>query len=251
MKKILGILVILTTLISVNGCRDESLNPVPVWESAVHGYTIFDGIAFNGNINSRPQPYEVNNALNFPKATQAAATIPFKIRWVSLDNKLTVNKIEIYVRVVESYNDKDGNPKVSDWSNPKGASTTYQAGGSGKLIATIATPAANRAWNTFSITPQQVYDAYKATAVNYGSGDVNVFSNPGRPRPAGAYFRPAEKGTNAGLTADVASDNFVVSWVLYTSDGGKFNVWEPSSICGDVTAVSEADSNCSLSFIVK
>ena len=242
MKKILGILVILTTLISVNGCRDESLNPVPVWEPGVHGFTIFDGIAFNGNINSRPQPYEVNNALNFPKTAQSAAKIPFKIRWVSLDNLLTVNKIEIYVRMIESYNDPDGNPKVADLSG----------NGLGKLVTTIASPATNRQWNSFTITPQQVYDLYKTTTVKYdGKTAVNVFSNPARPRPADALFRPAEKAAYTTPTANVDADNFVVTWVLYTSDGGKFSTWEPSSICGDVTAVNEADSNCQLSFIVK
>ncbi|MDZ7934317.1 MAG: hypothetical protein U5M51_04995 [Emticicia sp.] len=60
-------------------------------------------------------------------------------------------------------------------------------------------------------------------------------------------MRPAET-TGYG---DVAEDNFILTWVLYTSDGQIFNTWNPDSVCADPTSVSEANSNCQLSFIVK
>jgi hypothetical protein len=238
MKKILSLSLVISLLLAFSACRDESLNPLPTFLPGVHAFTIFDGIAFNGNLLARPQPYEVNNAKNFPKAAQGSAKVDFKTRWVSLDNKLTVNKIEIYVRMLESYNDPDGNPKVADLSGD----------GKGKLIATIGTPAANRQWNTFSITPQQIYNAYKSATVAYDKvNKVSVFNNPGRPRPEGEWLRPAETASYGA----VAADTFVVTWILYTSDGQVFNTWNPDSICADPTSVSEANSNCQLSFVVK
>jgi len=238
MKRILSLTVIISLLFAFIACRDESLNPIPKWESGVHAFTVFDGIAFNGNVLERPQPYEVNFARNFPRAIQSSAKINFKTRWVSLDGKLTVNKIEIYVRMLETYNDPDGNPKVADLSG----------NGKGKLITTISAPADNRVWNAFSITPDQVYNAYKAATVKYDKVNaVNVFNNPSRPRPANARFRPRE----TAAYGDVDADNFVVTWVLYTNDGSVFNTWHPDGVCGDQTAVSEANSNCSLTFNVR
>ena len=238
MKKILSLTIITSLLLAFSACRDESLNPLPTFLPGVHAFTFFGGIAFNGNLLSRPQPYERANARNFPKAAQNSAKVDFKTRWVSLDNKLTVNKIEIYVRMLESYNDPDGNPKVADLSE----------NGKGKLITTISAPAANRQWNNFSITPQQIFDAYKNATVAYNKvTKVNVFSNPARPRPANAWLRPAETATYGA----VASDSFVVTWILYTADGQVFNTWNPDSVCADPTSVSEANSNCQLSFIVQ
>lgn len=238
MKKILSLTIITSLLLAFSACTDESLNPLPTFLPGVHAFTVFDGVAFNGNLLSRPQPYERANAKNFPKTSQNTAKVDFKTRWVSLDNKLTVNKIEIFVRMLESYNDPDGNPKVADLSE----------NGKGKLITTISAPAANRQWNNFSITPQQIYDAYKNATVAYDKvTKVSVFSNPARPRPTGQWLRPAEKATYGA----VAADNFVVTWILYTSDGQVFNTWNPDSICADPTSVSEANSNCQLSFIVQ
>lgn len=238
MKKILSLTLVASLLLAFSACRDESLNPLPTFLPGVHAFTIFDGIASNGNILARPQPYEVNYANNFPEAAQGSAKINFKTRWVSLDNKLTVNKIEIYVRMIESYNDPDGNPKNADLSGD----------GKGKLITTISTPAANRQWNSFSITPEQIYNAYKAATVKYDKVNaVSVFNNPARPRPAGSWLRPAETASYG----DVEADDLIVTWVLYTSDGQVFNTWNPESICADPTSVSEANSNCNLSFSVE
>lgn len=238
MKKILSLTIVTSLLLAFSACRDESLNPLPTFLPGVHGFTIFDGIPFNGNLLARPQPYELPNAKNFPKTGQEAAKVDFKTRWVSLDNKLTVNKIEIFVRMLESYNDPDGNPKVADLSG----------NGKGKLILTINPAAANRQWNNFSITPSQIYNAYKAATVKYDKVNATgVFNNPGRPRPEGAWLRPAESASYGNVEAD----EFIVTWVLYTTDGQKFDTWNPDSICADPTSVSEANSNCQVSFIVE
>ena len=238
MKKIIGLTIITALLLAFSACRDESLNPVPVWQPGVHAYTVFDGILFNGNVLERPQPYEIESARNFPKAVQGSARINFKIRWVSLDQKLKVDKIDIYVRMLESYNDPDGNPITTDLS----------VNGKGKLLTTIAAPADNRVWNAFSVTPDQIYNLYRTATVKYDKVNaVNVFTNPFRPRPVGSRFRPRER-TGYG---DVEADKFIITWSLHTTNDLVFNTWNFDSICDDQTAVSEANSNCQLAFIVR
>ena len=228
MKRITTYVFLVGLLATIYSCRDESLNPVPKWESAVNGFGVFDGIAFDGKVNTRPQKYETDYAKNFPTKAQDKAKIDFKLRWVSLDNKLTVNKIEVYVNMTEDYEDPDGNPK-----------TANLGGGSPKLLQTLTTVAANRQWNTFSVTPLQVFNLFKDVTVKYDKVNaVKVFDRPKFPRPAGQRFN--------GDT-----DTFIISWRLYTTDGKVFKSWNQDSVCGDITSVSEANSNCQLSFGVK
>lgn len=234
MKKILSLITLAGMLVSMSACRDESLNPVPAWEYAVHGFLVWDGVAFNGKPLSRPQPYEVDYTRNFTPANTDNSKVNMKIRWVSLDNKLTVNKVEIYVRMVEYYNDPEGNPKTADLSG----------NGKGRLYSTL-TAGSNRQYTNFSIEASKVYELYKNATVKYDKVNaVPVFNNPARPRPAGNRFRTDE---TAGY-GDVFSDDFIVTFKLYTADGKVFETWEPSSICGDPTPVSEANSNCQLTF---
>lgn len=212
-------------------CRDESLNPNKPWEPGVHGLAVFDGVSEVGKANFAA------NARTFPLTGQDAAKIDFRIRWVSLDNKLTVSKIVVKIDMIESYTDPDGNPK------------TVSLGTGGKVVKTIDTPAANRQWNNFSITPADVYNLYKDATVKYDKVNaVKVFENPARPRPAGARLQgPLVVGGKTVANADA----FVVTWELTTSDGLVFKVWNEDSICLDPTPVSQANSNCRLNFIVK
>lgn len=223
-KKIFSIGFALSLLLLFEACRDESLNPVPEFDPAVHGFLIFDGVPFDGKINNRPQLYEKDYAKNFPTTAQDKGKVDLKIRWVSLDNKLTVNKIEIFVEMKEYYQDAEGNSKTVSLGQ--------------KLVNTIATPTANRQWNSFSITPLQIYTAFKDATVKYDKvSDVKVFANPKNPRPTGLWFN--------------GSEDFVITWKLYTTDGKIFKSGGSSGICGDVTSVSEANSNCQLTFDVK
>ena len=228
MKKIFLSVLSLGLIFSLNSCRDESLNPLPTWQPGLHAFTVFDGVAAGKNAVSRPQPFETDYAKNFPSSKQDAATagVPFKIRWVSLDNLLTASKIEIYVAMYEYYNDADGNPKTGDLS-----------GGVGKLITTISAPAANRQWNSFTLTPTQIYTAYKDATVKYDKVNaVKVFSNPNNPRPTGKWFNGTE--------------DFQVIWKIYTSDGKVYSTWSVN-LCADPTPYSEAAANCQLFFDVQ
>ena len=215
------------------GCRDESLNPVPTFEPGVHGYAVFDG--FDATAETKKSNI-ANNAKTFSVADQDKAKLDFKIRWVSLDNKLTVNKVEVYLDMIESYNDPDGNPK------------TVSLGNGGTLIKTISPSAANRQWSTFSITPLDIYTLYKDATVKYDKVNaVKVFENPDRVRTTGKWLLPVGKVKGANVLADA----FVITWRLYTTDGLIFKTWEPSSICADPTLYSDASANCSLVTSVK
>lgn len=210
-------------LVALLGCRDESLNPVPVWESAVHGFGVFADVT-EPAANSSARPHIANFARNFPLTSQTAtaANVNFKLRWVSLDNKLTVNKMEVYLDMVEAYTDPDGNPK------------TISLGNGGRLLKTL-TAAGNREWTTFSVTPQEVFNMYKDAVVKYDRvKDVKVFENPATPRPTGAWFK--------------STDRLVLTWRLTTTDGLVYKTWSPDGICADPTPYSQAAANCTLVF---
>lgn len=217
MKKILIYTLSLALFVLV-GCRDESLNPVPVWEPAVHGFGVFDIAA------TTKTALTADYAKNFPLKGQDAASVPFKIRWVSLDNRLSVSKIDIYLEMIEYYQDADGNDKQASLGN--------------KLVKSIATPAANRQWNSFTISGTEAYNLFKDATVKYDKVNaVKVFANPANPRPTGQWFN--------------GSEDFVVTWVLTTTDGLVFKKFNEDSICADPTDLSEASANCRLYFDVK
>lgn len=232
MKKILtyGVALCMVALLS---CRDESLNPVPTWEPGVHGFAIFADVP-EPKEGASTRPNTTANAANFPLAGQDAAKMNFKLRWVSLDNKLTVKKIDVFLEMIESYNDANGNPKTASLGQ--------------KLLTTLDPSAANRQWNTFAVTPADVFKLFGTATVKYdGTNAVSVFNNPARPRPEGARLSGATKvnGLNVG------ADRFVLTWKLTTADGQVFNAWNPDSICGDPTQYNQASANCSLSWIVR
>lgn len=237
MKRILSTIISLSALFLLNGCADPALQPDQGWEPGVHGFGVFDGVAEASKANI------ANNAKTIAITGQANQKMDFKIRWVSLDNKLTVNKIEIYVRMLESYNDPEGNPKTADLSG----------NGKGKLLTTISNVAGNRQWNSFSMTPEQIYQLYKDATVKYDAAKaaVPVFNNPARPRPADARLRPAENATYGSKAAKVGTDTFIITWALTTTEGLRFDTFNPDSICGDPTPVSQANANCSLTTSVK
>jgi hypothetical protein len=219
MKKIISTIFV-CCIAMLMSCRDESLNPLPGWEPAVHGFVVFDVAATTkgGLIGDYTK--------NFPLKAQdaAAATVPFKIRWVSLDNKLTTSKIEVYLEMIEYYQDADGNDKQASLGN--------------KLVKTIAAPAANRQWNSFAISGTEAYNLFKDATVKYDKTNaVKVFANPANKRPAGQWFNGTE--------------DFVVTFALTTSDGLVFKKFNEDSICGDPTDLSEASANCRLYFDVK
>lgn len=131
-------------------CRDESLNPVPAWETAVNGYA---------------ELIASNNAFS---TTDVAKPVQYKFRWVSIDNANTVTKIEYYVALNEAFVDKDGNDRTAR----HGDKLWKVVEGSGI--------AANRAFMNESITQAGIYNLFKGAKYNYGNGSVDVFTSNGR-----------------------------------------------------------------------
>ena len=133
-------------------CRDESLNPVPAWDTAVSGYGEF---------------VATNNAFSL---TDAAKDVQFKYRWVSIDNLNTVTKIEYYVALNETYIDKEGNSRTARHGDKLW-----------KVVESSAVPA-NRVYINQAITQAAVYALYKDNTFNYGKGvgNLNVFAQNGR-----------------------------------------------------------------------
>lgn len=199
----------------------------------MHGFGVFADIT-EPKDGAGSRPNTISNAVNFPLTNQAAAKENLKLRWVSLDNQLTVSKMEVYVTMTESYNDADGNPKTASLG--------------AKLAKTISPAPANRTWSEFSITPDDVYNLFKDATVKYdGTNAVKVFENPARPRLAAQRLLGAGKVNGLAVNAD----QFVLTWMLYTTDGAVFKVWNSDSICGDPTPYSQASANCSLTWTVK
>ncbi len=220
-------------MVALLSCRDESLSPNPGWDPGVHGFAIFADVP-EPKEGSSTRPNIEADAANFPITGQDAAKMNFKLRWVTLDNKLTVKKMDVFIEMIESYNDVDGNPKSASLGK--------------KLLTTFDPSAANRQWNNFAVTPADVYKLFSAATVKYdGKTAVPVFSNPDRPRPAGTRLK--SNGSVKGLGVD--ADRFVITWVLTTTDGLVFKVWEPDSICADKTEYNQAAANCNLVWTVK
>lgn len=185
---------LLTALIlPFSACKDEALNPVPDWESGIHG---------NGQ-------FAAGSAQNFVFA-QPDQDIDLEFQWISIDNLNTVTEIEFYILFNESYSDNDGNPR-----------TARHGGTDGKLFKkfTGSEVKANREFVNFSVTQADIYNLYKDNTFNYGDGVVNVFANPDKPdRAPGSYF--------------VAGDAFQIRWALRTADGRYFDSWSPS-VCSE------------------
>lgn len=131
-------------------CRDESLNPVPAWDTAVSG---------NGILVS------TNNSFSLTDVTKP---VQYKFRWLSIDNLNTVTKIEYYVALNETYIDKEGNSRTAKHGDKLW-----------KVVEGSAVPA-NRVFIDQSLTQAEVYALYKDNTFNYGNGTVSVFAQNGR-----------------------------------------------------------------------
>lgn len=180
-------------ILPFSACKDEALNPVPDWESGIHG---------NGQ-------FSAGSAQNFVFA-EPDQDIDVEFQWVSIDNLNTVTEIEFYILFNESYADNDGNPR-----------TARHGGTEGKLFKKLtgAEVKANREFVNLTITQADVYDLYKDNTFDYGNGVVNVFANPAKPdRGPGSYL--------------VAGDAFQLRWAMRTADGRYFDSWSPS-VCSE------------------
>jgi hypothetical protein len=172
----------------ITACKDESLQVVPVWESAVHGF---------GAVTSSNSDFLYNDP---------AVDVDMDLKWISIDGKQKVTKIDVYALFDESYVDVDGNPKIAS-----------HGGDDGKLINTYsgATVPANRTAVSFSVSQASLYELYKDAVYDYGNGEVSVFDNPDKP----------QRNDTQRFMWD---DAITVRWELTTEDGRVFKKWGPS-----------------------
>jgi hypothetical protein len=195
-------------------CRDESLNPVPKWETGVHGY----GATAKTAVSKKDTLVEFSQKdVNKP--------IWFSHYWQSLDNKNTVAKIEFFVYWNEYYVDENGNSKTA----PHGGTIFSDPG---KLFKTVTAPKGNREVENHALTQAEIYNLYKDAKFDYkdGKGTVAVFD--GKNRTAAKPFND--------------NDEFLIRWKLTAADGRVFEVWGPDSICaGEVLG-----ANCEVDFYV-
>ncbi|MFN7115466.1 MAG: hypothetical protein ACK4TA_01625 [Saprospiraceae bacterium] len=151
MTKFKSFLYLLAVVFLVSSCKDESLIPVPEFETAVHGYA----------------KLTATSALNFTPGDKTKV-IDVDYQWVSIDGANTVNKIDLFVRFREAYRDKEGNPRTADHGIKK--LRTIEGG---------AVPG-NRTNTNFKISQDDVFNLFKDAKFNYGNGEVNVFADASR-----------------------------------------------------------------------
>lgn len=151
MTKFKYFLYLLAVVFLAASCKDESLIPVPDWESAVHGYAKLTAAS----------------AINFAPGDKTKV-IDVDFQWVSIDGANTVNKIDLFVRFNESYKDKEGNPRVAAHGK--------------KLLRSVdgGNVKGNRQNINFKISQDDLFTLYKDAKFDYGNGSVNVFADPTR-----------------------------------------------------------------------
>jgi hypothetical protein len=205
-------------------CRDESLNPVPAWETGVHGYTTLGftpDVPYSKVIKTKTKDgkkdstYIANlkadsdDSLNTKDLNKAAR---FYHNWQSNDKLNTVTKIDFYVYWDEFYVDINGNDRRARHGG-------FVFDDPGKLFKTVTSPKGNREAAEYTLTLNEILNLYKGTKFDYndGKGIVEVLKNPGR--------------TDAAPFTE--KDVFHIRWKLTTADGRTFENWNPD-ICEDV-----------------
>ena len=182
------ILLLLALVVCMPACKDEDLEIIPEWQSAVHG---------EGVISS--------TADNFIKG-DPSVDLTFDLYWNSIDGDNTVTKIDIYALFNEAYIDLEGNPK-----------TAKHGGDQGLLLTTLegAAVPANRETTSFTVSQADLYALYSdATFDYYGEGALPVW---------GTGSIRADRNTTNNFFVD--GDSFQVKWVFTTADGRVFDSW--------------------------
>lgn len=178
-------------LVSFVACKDDDLQVVPEWETAIHT----DAVTTAGT-----DP-------NF--LYKGSREISLDFLWNSIDSKNTVTKVEFFVQFNEPYVDVEGNGKVARHGGSKGI--LY------KTLEGSAVPA-NRVKTVVTFSQAGIYELYKAATFDYDGDGVKtpVFANPATPnRSSEGWF--------------ISGDAFQVKWNVYLEDGRVFDSWSPST----------------------
>lgn len=192
----------LVVLVTATACEDDK-ELVPEWESAINGF---------GQL-----PNSSAFIFNDPDVGVDVA-----LRWISIDSKASVEKIDVYVLFDEPYVDKDGNPAIAAHGGEEGVLLESYSG---------SNVPANRQDLTFSVLQSDIFELYSDASFDYDGDGVAtpVFENPDKPE---------RDDVNRVLPGDAIT----VRWEFTAADGRVFKSWSPS-VCTEFPG-----SNCLLSF---
>jgi len=181
-------------------CSDDK-ELVPIWESGING---------EGTVTSAATDFKRGNL---------AVVLDFDLKWISVDSKGSVTKMEVFLSWKESYTDSDGNPAIADHGTKP--IETFEGG---------AVPA-NRGTVAFSLSQNDVLALYAGATYDYGDGvgARDVFANPKAP-------------TRDGANPLIDKDAFTITWQFTAADGRVFSAWSPS-VCTEFPG-----SNCQIDF---
>lgn len=202
------IIYLFIVFVAFNSCRNTDLNPYKEPEPGVHGY---------GEIK--------NNT--FVEGRMSSSRIDFDFRWISLDKKINVNRVEFYVYFNEPYIDADGNAVTANHGGlePAGGKTAPELAYAGLF---------NLETKRFSITANQIYNLYATATFKYDKKtETKVF---GANRPANRRF--------------LAGDSFTIRWRLYGDNGLVYRSWSPAIESGEFNAGGNG-ANGSINFMVR
>ena len=199
-----------------SSCRDESLNPVPTWGTALQAW------------GRDPVENDLSGLLPSFKATNGTLATNMRFLYNAVNGKVNCTKVEFYVNFNEAYLDKAGLLAVAQhggvWRSSRG-----------KLFKTLtAAELKNRTDVTFAIKPADIYALFKDNTFDYGDGKgkVKVF---------------AQNGRTAALPF-TTNDGFEIMWVLYGDDGKVYENWSNSVCNGEVIA---SPANCFAYWLVE
>jgi len=208
MKQFRNIFILFSLMLAITiSCKDEEIELVPEWETGVHG---------NGEFLQGAAQNFVFGDMNVPVGTT--------LKWVSLDNQVTITKIDLYVLFNETYTDPSGIP-----------ASARHGGNDGVLLMTLegSEVPANREAKTIEITQQEIFDLYQNATFNYDKDDATpetpVFNNPDKP-------------TRSESSRFIKGDAFQLRWVFTADDGRVFDSWSPS-VCNEFP-----DASCSINW---
>lgn len=201
-------------------CENPDLDPNVAFEGNASGFGTFlvNGAAqkdpfnpaFGGSLRGGPDYLKVTPATFVVTPAQA------KLFWASFDNKVKVNKIELYINFKEPYIDADGNPAIANHGT--------------QLLTSLDAVAAYDD-NKFTVDAAKAYDLYKSATFKYdGTTAVPVFSAANK-RTAAMPF--------------VAGDDLEITWRLLADNGEVYRSWSPS-VCNENLA-----TNCSITVQVR
>jgi hypothetical protein len=253
--KYIALFTIALTALAI-GCKDEELNPYIPPEGNAHGFGQFVSQLDNTTLlpqfgnNQFYDQTAVDRVVFYDDAvTTANQLVKFKLQWQSIDNKVNISNIELYLEFDEVYSDNARNPKTARHGGPNPApNPTKPAGMFWKSI-----PAGEaRVSQDINITAADIYEVFKNNTFDYGAGAVNIFSahpynsftssaatgsyNFDRSNTATRFKRSRTYSLPSGIVV-LAGDVFRINWRLIADDGAAYASWS-AGVCSSVVGAT-------------